>query len=147
MSIVSPKFCQRKKNARYRFLVCHCLLSFGCQAHNELLLTVCFRWDANITLFRRTHFGRRPLTNTLLRTLLTIYASHALASLLPSTLHHHFLHTASSLPSLLTQLTYCAHRLCPSQRPRFDFHGILGCSSGYTRCGCEVVRRPSHSKT
>ena len=131
--------CQRKKNARRGFG----MLSIIILVHNELFLIVYLGWDAEITSFRRRHLGRRPLPNTLLRTLLTSYASHALTSLLLPTLHHHLPHAASSLPSLLTQLTYCAAAFA---RVGLDFRGVLGCSSGNTRCGCEVVRCSVRSK-
>lgn len=58
----------------------------------------------------------------MLRTLLTTYASHALTSLLLPTLRHHLPHTASALPSLLTQLTYCATAFA---RVGLDFRGVL----------------------
>jgi conserved oligomeric Golgi complex subunit 8 len=61
-------------------------------------------------------------SHMLLYTLLTTYASHALTSLLLPTLQHHLPHTPSALPSLLTQLTYCATAFA---RVGLDFRGIL----------------------
>lgn len=58
----------------------------------------------------------------LLRSLLTTYASHALTSLLLPTLERHLPHTPSALPSLLTQLTYCATAFA---RVGLDFSGVL----------------------
>jgi hypothetical protein len=61
-------------------------------------------------------------SHTLLRTLLTTYASHALTSLLIPTVQHNLAHTPSALPSLLTQLTYCATAFA---RVGLDFRGVL----------------------
>jgi hypothetical protein len=61
-------------------------------------------------------------SRALIHTLLTTYASHALTSLLLPTLQHHLPHTPGALPSLLTQLTYCATAFA---RVGFDFRSIL----------------------
>ena len=58
----------------------------------------------------------------LLRSLLTTYASHAVTSLLLPTLERHLPHAPSALPSLLTQLTYCATAFA---RVGLDFSGVL----------------------
>ena len=58
----------------------------------------------------------------LLHRLLTTYASHALTSLLLPTLERHLPHAPGALPSLLTQLTYCATAFA---RVGLDFSGVL----------------------
>jgi hypothetical protein len=60
--------------------------------------------------------------HALLHMLLTTYATHALTSLLIPTLRHRLAQTPSALPSLLTQLTYCATAFA---RVGLDFRGIL----------------------
>ena len=61
-------------------------------------------------------------SHALLHTLITTYATHALTSLLLPTLQRHLARTPSALPSLLTQLTYCATAFA---RVGLDFRGIL----------------------
>ncbi|KZP15665.1 Dor1-domain-containing protein [Athelia psychrophila] len=58
----------------------------------------------------------------LIYTLITTYASHAFTSLLLPTLQRHLSHTPAALPSLLTQLTYCATAFA---RVGLDFRGLL----------------------
>ncbi|KAF7974901.1 hypothetical protein HWV62_1835 [Athelia sp. TMB] len=79
-----------------------------------------------------SHIASPPVSKTapvpttppsaLLYTLVTTYASHALTSFLLPTLQRHLSQTPAALPSLLTQLTYCATAFA---RVGLDFRGLL----------------------